>query len=217
MADLWNDEKQIDYDMNQAYKINISIGRVLRLVDDIEERRLPNIGIYFNNKLVETYRYLKEHNMPYFLSGVRSAVFDYLMTIIERAAMAIDRYAHNVNNQSVISIFSEIKTDSDSLEEYENMCNKLYDFNIERDIEQAIKLHLDKYINREYYIGDVNEVIDKTNDELKQLGFSISFEHMDGPAKWTPGKITPELLEKMEQELAKMQSETESINGRTPR
>ena len=214
MAGLWNDEKQIEYDMKQIRGINERTGAFLRMVSQFDDRRLPNIGIYLNNKMVEVYRYLKEHKMPYFMSEFRSAIYDYLMSFVEQAYMAMNQYVNNINKQVLVGIFDNIKKDEDSLQKYEDMCNRILNFDIERDIEQAIRSHLDTYINRDFYSGDVNVVIDRTNKELKSLGFDISFEHMDAPAKWIPGEIAPELLDEMKEELEQVNSETNKISGK---
>ena len=217
MIEQMNDEKLINRDMETAFRINeriVNYFSSLRRINNLSFD-LPNIGIYYNNKMVELYNYLRKHNISYMHSAIRSSVNDCCMTIIEQAIKALQNFVDYLNKR----MNKEISDDSlinpvDYLNEYEYLCNKLLNFSFEKDMEQAINNYIDHLINQEFYSGGINTSIDAINKDLETLDLSFKIEYRDAPPKWIPGEITDEMLEKMREELAQIKDDTNNMISR---
>ncbi len=63
------------------------------------------------------------------------------------------------------------------LEQYNDICNQILNFSIEKDVVKAINSSIDVYMSEEWYNGEINRDVDFYNKELSQLGINNKVEY----------------------------------------
>ncbi len=181
--------------------MTISKKEVLELVKVLNERitnltinkkiNVENIGRIFNNKLNELNRYYEKRNQSFYEgSFVGSSILEYFCLLIEEGTQNIASYC--------------LQREEKSLKRYQNICNKIFEFDIEKDLIEALTVCILKdgcKSNNAYYYKINPQTRKRYNDEMQALGYTKTIETL--------------LIEvKMEQVINEIQ---EKYSPRTPK
>ena len=80
----WNDEKAIDYLISLSHEISMGHSEMASAMKIAlpNLKELPPIGIFFNNKIIEMYRFVKNSKVTFSDSYCVDAVETYLMKLV---------------------------------------------------------------------------------------------------------------------------------------
>ncbi len=181
--------------------MTISKKEVLELVKVLNERitnltinkkiNVENIGRIFNNKLNELNRYYEKRNQSFYEgSFVGSSILEYFCLLIEEGTQNIASYC--------------MRKEAKNLKRYQELCNKIFEFDIEKDLIEALTVCIVKdgcKSNNAYYYKINPQTRKRYNDEMQALGYTKTIETL--------------LIEvKMEQVINEIQ---EKYSPRTPK
>lgn len=169
------------YDVEEIIDRINSIIRLLKN-NSLDYISIPNIGITYNNKLIEIIHIYKRNGVDVSNSSLILVISRYLQEILEEALKCIDSYAKVIEkrtdnydfNKQAISIVDEAEK---FLKVYRELDQKIFDFSIERDIVLAVQSDIEffKKVGNDggydLYQND-SGVIDSYNSELSTLGFT---------------------------------------------
>ena len=133
---------------------------------------IPNVGICYGNKLIEIYRYYKKRKVPYVNSDITAAIEYYLcFAYLNPATTLITSYMiTNATYKAAIKRVLGIQTNYRNMLLYKDYCDELFKFDIEKDVDRAIRFHLEAYMASDAYAGDIDEILARVNNELQKLG-----------------------------------------------
>ena len=179
---IWTDQDELEVIKENIDMVNNSTNKALMLLNRIGlyKEQLPRIGIYINNKMMEVFKYYRSKNVEFAHSRVKNAVYEYLMRYM------LDQAIDFISSFYDKSIYEDPNNDKysnpashEDIENYIAICEEVYSFNIEEDVERAIDFYIDRYVNPRWYTGGLNEEIDEINKELKELGINLFIEHRE--------------------------------------
>ena len=139
---------------------------------------LPNIGITYNNKVIELYHNFKNKNISIFDYKIIEVVLTYFELLKEASRNVLSIFLNNIYNNLGIKkiLFKKDPLDNASavyLLAYLELDKLIFNFDIKEDIIEAVKLDILKSKENNEYEIDFNEIIDEYNDELKELGIDV--------------------------------------------
>ena len=105
----------------------------------------------------------------------------YFILIVQDAKEELSCY-WDINNSVVRAFLHELKNKRYGIEhikKFNEICNKLYEFSIEKDCVGALNRVLDTYENLPGYNQHINNYIDRFNYELEKLGINQKIEERD--------------------------------------
>ncbi|HIT22456.1 MAG TPA: hypothetical protein IAB56_05800 [Candidatus Scybalousia intestinigallinarum] len=178
---MWDDQQEKEFRSELIQKVSNTkeeINRNTNGEDDIE-----NIGIIFNNKMIEIYQIYARNNVSYVQSGLKSVILSYLTDIVLDATNKLQEYTdiYNVDidkintKEEAPKIIAQART---KLQEYKKLTDKVFEFDINRDIVDAVEKDIERWqeIGREggydVYLENPTEVIEHYNQELESLGMT---------------------------------------------
>ncbi len=171
-------KKSINYAVELIEKFNSITFNINRL--GLYTGQLPNIGVYYNNKLVELYKYFKTKNQSFSSSMLGRAAGDYITRkIIGPAAKSLDDFTNSyLHKISLIKhmLFKQT-VNQKAIDKYIDYSNQLLNFDIEKEAEKVINVYLDNYMNMPFYDGSINKDIDKINMELQGLNLNTTIAY----------------------------------------
>ncbi len=143
----------------------------------VYDGHIPNVGIYFGNKLIETYKYFRKNRVSFADSDVETAIEYYLtFAFLTPARNLITSYMkHNLTYEAKIRRFFGERVHARDMMLYKDYCNELFRFDIEKDVERALDFHLSSYKESEEYANDMDEIVERVNEELKELGIDRTY------------------------------------------
>ena len=181
----WNDEKEKKLLFDKVQTIMDKIGDIALEIQRSTNGQvnIGNIGITFNNKIIELLQIYSKNNVTFYNSKLKSVILFYLEDIMFEALnelqdylklfdVKVKRFGTSKQAQSIISQSKPM------LSKYGELRQKLFDFNIDKDIIKAVLKHIE--FNKEnalhggfdYYSNDPTSIIQDYNKELKSLGMS---------------------------------------------
>ena len=144
----------------------------------VYEGTIPNLGIYYGNKLIEIYKYLKNHKVGFADSHIAKAVEYYFsFAILTPATNLLTSYMQaNTTYKARLGRMFGHQTHENDMMLYKNYCTELSEFDIEKDIELALDYHLMAYKESKEYINDMDEILVNVNKELQKLGINRKYQ-----------------------------------------
>lgn len=143
-----------------------TINQIIEMVTNLKLKKIPiqNIGFILNNKINEIGRFYKEKNL---------SLFDSL------TYEAIEYYLGSITNQAIIYLQEYLKTFEKSiLKEYKANCEKLFDFDIEKDLPLALFIRIEQELINvaiPYYTKMDNKTKTNCNEEIECLGYGKNY------------------------------------------
>lgn len=181
----WNDEKEKKLLFDKVQTIMDKIGDItLEIQKNTNGQvKLGNIGITFNNKIIEILQTYSENNVTFYNSKLKNVIIFYLEDIMLEALKELQSYLDLFNvkvkkfgtKKQAQSIIEQSKP---ILSKYTDLRQKLFDFNIDKDIIRAVLKHIE--FNKEnalnegfdYYTNNPESIIQDYNKELQTLGIN---------------------------------------------
>lgn len=182
MKEMWTDKDEIDrisrkfesaYDM-----INKLLAPIKFIIPNI---RIENIGLYSGNKMRSMYKRFKNSNIDYTDSLVNEAIEHYIVHQNDNALIDLNLFLIKLHNLIEYSKSKKLLIDfineSEELKEYRELSQKVYEFDIESNVIDAIEYTLE---NATIIVGyDINGLIDEYNLELEKLGINKKVEYRE--------------------------------------
>lgn len=181
----WDDEKEKQLLFDKVQTIMDKIGNItLEIQKNTNGKvKLGNIGITFNNKIIEILQIYSKNNVTFYNSKLKNVIMFYLEDIMLEALKELQNYLDLFNvkvkkfrtkNQAQ----SIIEQSKPILLKYTDLRQKLFDFSIDKNIIQAVLKHIE--FNKEnaldggfdYYINNPESIIKDYNMELQALGIN---------------------------------------------
>lgn len=181
----WNDEKEKKLLFDKVQTIMDKIGDIILEIQKNTNGKvkLGNIGITFNNKIIEILQTYSENNVTFYNSKLKNVIIFYLEDIMLEALKELQSYLDLFNvkvkkfgtKKQAQSIIEQSKP---ILLKYTDLRQKLFDFNIDKDIIRAVLKHIE--FNKEnalnggfdYYTNNPESIIKDYNMELQALGIN---------------------------------------------
>lgn len=213
MKEMWTDKDEIDrisrkfesaYDM-----INKLLAPIKFIIPNI---RIENIGLYSGNKMRSMYKRFKNSNIDYTDSLVNEAIEHYIVHQNDNALIDLNLFLIKLHNLIEYSKSKKLLIDfineSEELKEYRELSQKVYEFDIESNVIDAIEYTLE---NATIIVGyDINGLIDEYNLELEKLGINKKVEYRK--LKDNQIEIPTEELENMNTIIKEKIKKTEEDN-----
>ena len=213
MKEMWTDKDEIDrisrkfesaYDM-----INKLLAPIKFIIPNI---RIENIGLYSGNKMRSMYKRFKNSNIDYTDSLVNEAIEHYIVHQNDNALIDLNLFLIKLHNLIEYSKSKKLLIDfineSEELKEYRELSQKVYEFDIESNVIDAIEYTLE---NATIIVGyDINGLIDEYNLELEKLGINKKVEYRE--LKDNQIEIPTEELENMNTIIKEKIKKTEADN-----
>ena len=213
MKEMWTDKDEIDrisrkfesaYDM-----INKLLAPIKFIIPNI---RIENIGLYSGNKMRSMYKRFKNSNIDYTDSLVNEAIEHYIVHQNDNALIDLNLFLIKLHNLIGYSKSKKLLIDfineSEELKEYRELSQKVYEFDIESNVIDAIEYTLE---NATIIVGyDINGLIDEYNLELEKLGINKKVEYRE--LKDNQIEIPTEELENMNTIIKEKIKKTEEDN-----
>ena len=181
----WNDEKEKKLLFDKVQTIMDKIGDItLEIQKNTNGKvKLGNIGITFNNKIIEILQTYSENNVTFYNSKLKNVIIFYLEDIMLEALKELQSYL-DLFNVKVKKIGTKkqaqsiIEQSKPILSKYTNLRQRLFDFSIDKDIIRAVLKHIE--FNKEnalnggfdYYRDNPESIIQDYNKELQALGIN---------------------------------------------
>ena len=147
--------------------------------EEPNRKSLYNVGILYNNKISEILHYYYERDIDFFTDGlVAGLVHEYLENLTVDAINILDKYMEE--NVDAIDKYSRIKrSDNPRLKHYKELCDKVYEFDITKDLPMVLKEKLqsatqDKKIAI-IYIAKFKATLYVLRKELESLNLEDSY------------------------------------------
>lgn len=182
----WNDEKEQKVLFDKVQKIMDKIGKIKLELDKNTNGQvnIGNIGITFNNKIIELLQVYSKNNVTFYNSKLKNVILFYLEDIMFEALNELQNYI-NLFDVKVKKIGTSKQAQDLSskskpmLSKYAELRQKLFDFSIDKDIIKAILKYIE--FNKEnalsggfdYYSNNPTNIILDYNKELKELGINV--------------------------------------------
>lgn len=155
--------------------MKMSKKEVLELVKIINERitnltinkkiNVENIGRIFNNKLNELNRYYEKRNQSFYEgSFIGASILEYFCFLIEKGTQNLASYC--------------MRKEAKNLKRYQELCDQIFEFDIEKDLEEALKICLIKDCSNGggYYYKIDHHTRERYNNEMQALGYTKTME-----------------------------------------
>ena len=182
MKEMWTDKDEIDR-INRKFEsaydmINKLLAPIKFIIPNI---RIENIGLYSGNKMRSMYKRFKNSNIDYTDSLVNEAIEHYIVHQNDNALIDLNLFLIKLHNLIEYSKSKKLLIDfineSEELKEYRELSQKVYEFDIESNVIDAIEYTLE---NATIIVGyDINGLIDEYNLELEKLGINKKVEYRE--------------------------------------
>ena len=182
MENGWTDKKELERITNVFETEFDTIKKTIYDIKDIDpDKKIGNVGLYAGNKIRSMYKRYKKAGVNYGESMVNKAVETYFVYQCDNAIYALKRFLvkvrDNIDYKQIEKSLKDYIRTSPDLQEYKDICDEVYEFDLDRDSVKAIEYALDNMPIS--FVFDVNEIIDSFNQELKQLGINQKIEHRE--------------------------------------
>lgn len=148
---------------------------------DKSNPRIPNIGITYNNKLVEIVNIFEKKGFYLSDSALIGLINSHLLNVLGKGAEAFGQYVEALTRdvKSSKDVENMIKDADSYLKVYLEIDKKILNFDIEKDISEALQYHIDywrkKGENGGYDLyADCPDLVETYNRELHSLGYNIA-------------------------------------------
>ena len=148
--------------------------RKLQIAFEDWEIVVPNIGITFNNKVIELYHFYENNNVDFESSKTISVILDYFDALVYAAAETLTGLTDHLSKLNKFFFKADIISNNIMriLDIYTRIDRKLFDFDIENDIIEAIHMEFIKKLETDPtfdYEGAIREYV----NELKKFNINI--------------------------------------------
>ncbi len=147
--------------------------------EDANRKSLYNVGILYNNKISEILHYYYARDIDFFTDGiVAGLVHEYLEKLTVDAMKILDKYMEE--NVDAVDKYSRIKrSDNPGLQYYKEYCDKVFEFDITKDIPMVLKETIQSAIDDKkvaiIYIARFKSTLDVLRKELLSLNLEDSY------------------------------------------
>lgn len=213
MKEMWTDKDEIDRINRKFESAYDMINKLLAPIKFIiPNMRIENIGLYSGNKMRSMYKRFKNSNIDYTDSLVNEAIEHYIVHQNDNALIDLNLFLIKLHNLIGYSKSKKLLIDfineSEELKEYRELSQKVYEFDIESNVIDAIEYTLE---NATIIVGyDINGLIDEYNLELEKLGINKKVEYRE--LKDNQIEIPTEELENMNTIIKEKIKKTEEDN-----
>lgn len=213
MKEMWTDKDEIDRISRKFESAYDMINKLLAPIKFIiPNMRIENIGLYSGNKMRSMYKRFKNSNIDYTDSLVNEAIEHYIVHQNDNALIDLNLFLIKLHNLIGYSKSKKLLIDfineSEELKEYRELSQKVYEFDIESNVIDAIEYTLE---NATIIVGyDINGLIDEYNLELEKLGINKKVEYRK--LKDNQIEIPTEELENMNTIIKEKIKKTEEDN-----
>ena len=213
MKEMWTDKDEIDRINRKFESAYDMINKLLAPIKFIiPNMRIENIGLYSGNKMRSMYKRFKNSNIDYTDSLVNEAIEHYIVHQNDNALIDLNLFLIKLHNLIEYSKSKKLLIDfineSEELKEYRELSQKVYEFDIESNVIDAIEYTLE---NATIIVGyDINGLIDEYNLELEKLGINKKVEYRE--LKDNQIEIPTEELENMNTIIKEKIKKTEEDN-----
>ena len=142
---------------------------------------IPNIGISYNNKVIEFFYTFKDKEIDFNKSKLVPVIINYFNDLVCTAINALDSFTDSYNKFSrsrrnrrhyYLEAMLYIKI-------YKKIDKLLYNFDIKKDIIEAIHDNIIRKNATEECFSDYNELINIYKDELMKFDISLDISEME--------------------------------------
>ncbi|MCM1053627.1 MAG: hypothetical protein NC483_06620 [Ruminococcus sp.] len=191
------------------YNIEEIINKVNKIIKNIEQSSkgtiaLPNIGITYNNKLVNIIQIYKRKGLNANKSSLCLAIQRFLIDLLTEGIKYIESYVEVISKRTNEPNFEQqansiVEETQKFLKAYKRIDQKIFDFDISKDILQVLQKDIAFFKENgqkggyDLYQSD-NSVITNYNQELQTLGYnpiSPSILSENNPTKSETNESSP--------------------------
>ena len=183
---MWTDQQELELERQQRSRLIQRVNDVKVTLEQHTDRKatIGNIGITYNNKMVEFYQNCARCNISYIQSSLRRVISSYLMDVVINALNELQDYINcfdiKIDETNAQEEASEILNQANpKLQEYEKLSDEVFNFDLNKDIIKAVEkdIEIHEQIEKEggynYYSDHPESVIEQYNQELEALGMTI--------------------------------------------
>lgn len=176
------EELEVEILMQQTEILIKKVGQIVTSINlPTYKDKVPNIGITLNNKMVEIIQILRKYKIPINKSRLYRLITEYLFTLVSKAINYLEEYAKLMLNISPKISSEEAKNiiiqAKEILDNYQRIDDKIFDFDIAKDIQEALENSIEFY-TRNGEIGGYDlykydpTTIPSYNAELATIGIN---------------------------------------------
>ena len=176
------EEPKVESLMQQTEKIVEKFSQIINSIDlPTYKDKIPNIGITLNNKMVDIIQILKNHNISINNSALYRLIKGYLFYLVAQAITYLEKYTKLMLSVSSKTSSEEAKNiiaqAREILENYLKIDEQIYNFDIAKDIQEALNNAIEFYTQNGEIGGydlykDNPTVIQSYNTELTAIGIN---------------------------------------------
>ena len=197
-------ENEKNHVFSQIRRLMELFDSILVKLNNISNKKLiddnTKISIALNNKIVELYHYYGNRGLDFFDSDLYHVTYNYIYEMFAEG-LVIMRHADMYMSAKFKTIksaeeYDKIIEDAKAiLEPYNKLYYKIYNFNINDNIKEAVEydIKFSKVFSHngvgDKYSGHENEISTRYNEELKKLGLSVRITIPEDERKST--NLTP--------------------------
>lgn len=178
MENIWTDRNELDRINDNFDELYDQLKKtIFNLRELAPNSNLGNFGLYAGNKMRSMYRRYKDNNVDYANSEVNKAIEKYFMFQYDNAVYALKRFADKLNSVGNYVRLNDTRNfilSSPDIKKYKEICDSIYNFDIDKDSVTAINYVLDETL---LFGVDINDLIDEYNIELRKLKVEKQVEH----------------------------------------
>ena len=182
---MWTDQQELELERQQRSRLIQKVNDIKATIEQHTDRKatIGNIGITYNNRMVEFYQNCARCNISYIQSSLRRVISSYLMDVVINAINELQDYINcfdiKIDETNVQEEASKILSQANpKLQEYEKLSDEVFSFDINKDIvkavEKDIEIHeqIEKDGGYNFYSDHPESIIEQYNRELEALGMT---------------------------------------------
>ena len=173
-------ELEVEILMQQTENLIKKVGQIVNSIDlPTYKDKVPNIGITLNNKMVEIIQILRKYKISINDSTLYRLINGYLFDLVSKSISYLEEYARlmlsissKISSEEAQNIITQAK---EILDNYRRIDDKIFDFDIAKDIQEALDNSIEFYTKNDEIGGynlykDDPTIIPSYNAELATIG-----------------------------------------------
>ena len=165
---MWTDQQELELERQQRSRLIQKVNDIKATIEQHTDRKatIGNIGITYNNRMVEFYQNCARCNISYIQSSLRRVISSYLMDVVINAINELQDYINcfdiKIDETNVQEEASKILSQANpKLQEYEKLSDEVFSFDINKDIVKACL-----FLTAEYCIDRIFRRISYIDDQI---------------------------------------------------
>lgn len=133
--------KNIQNSNYEFYTITVKLINMINSYGEYDDKLL-NVGFILNNKMFEIINYIKDHGILFVKSFVGKAINHYFLLRVNYASLLLSKYTRDyaLEAKKRFIISSKKSERLKYLDEYNHICNEIYNFSIKEDCVKILKI-----------------------------------------------------------------------------